>query len=836
MISSIASAQLLAAIEQLKLHEHAGLLYASPAEQFAVVVPFIRLGLERREKCLYIVDDNTPQAVSAALQQGGVELEAASRSGALKIVNKHETFVRQGYFDPEFMLQYWERATEMARAGGFAGLRVAGEMTWALQGHIGSERLGEYLAKLNNAVLQHDLVAIWQYNHRRFSAEQIWEVLQTHPRMITEGTMYKNGFYMPVTTFLGEHRASASVQNALNALSVQERSEQALNRSESSLNAIFENSLQSYVVLDRERKIQMFNRLARENGRRWYGREMRVGDSFYLYISADDTETFNHNFRRALSGEYIRFEKHWRDATGESWLEFYYSPVMEVGGNPSGVLISAVDITEHKHTEKTLRLFQTLVEHSREAIVVCNASGRVLHTNTAYHRLFGHPEAHHPPSDFRTIYPPDMLETINHNVLPTLMEARQWQGELEALDAFGQRLRVWEHAIAIEDADGKVLFGFSLTPEVTARGQAEEAQERLLHDLTERVKELTVLHRAARLFQDNQLSVAEVFAELVVLLPYGWQYSENTEAQITWGKMQATSPHWAAAEWRQTADFVAAQVAGKIEVAYQNLPPTVRGNPFLDEEQTLIDSVADMLRAYLERRQTEATLRLDEARLEALLRFGELTTAASEREIADVALEEAVRLTGSEIGYLHFINPDQASLQLFTWTKAVRQQCYTEEESHYPLEKAGVWVDCVRWRRPVFHNDYQNLPNKKGYPVGHIHLVSHLSVPVIENDTVVAVAGVGNKKEPYDDTDARQLSLFMNSMWAILQRKRIELACRNQAGGGAVTAQTPGTLAEGARATPAIREMLTEAQQTLTQAEQLCAHLHQVVKSLEQLA
>jgi len=85
-------------------------------------------------------------------------------------------------------------------------------------------------------------------------------------------------------------------------------------------------------------------------------------------------------------------------------------------------------------------------------------------------------------------------------------------------------------------------------------------------------------------------------------------------------------------------------------------------------------------------------------------------------------------------------------------------------------------VDCVRQRHYVIHNDYQNLPDRKGYPEGHIHLLRHLSVPVLDGDRVVAVAGVGNKVEPYDETDARQLSLFMNGMWALLQRKRAELA------------------------------------------------------------
>lgn len=202
------------------------------------------------------------------------------------------------------------------------------------------------------------------------------------------------------------------------------------------------------------------------------------------------------------------------------------------------------------------------------------------------------------------------------------------------------------------------------------------------------------------------------------------------------------------------------------------------------QEIALSERVASVLSFALEkleeeqrRRQVEQIRQLDVERQDALLRLSEMNTA-NEREIVDFALEEAVRLTRSRIGYLHFINEDQVSLQLFTWSRGVREECYAEETTHYPLEQAGVWVDCVRQRQPVFHNDYQNLPNRRGYPDGHIHLIRHLSVPLIDGDRVVAVTGVGNKTDPYDDTDARQLLLFMNGMWSMLQRKRAEAALR----------------------------------------------------------
>lgn len=245
-----------------------------------------------------------------------------------------------------------------------------------------------------------------------------------------------------------------------------------------------------------------------------------------------------------------------------------------------------------------------------------------------------------------------------------------------------------------------------------------------------------------------------------------------------------TSPwldHAEQQELRSTAAFPLV-VHGAV-IGALSLYASVAG--FFDEQELgLCNRVAQVLAFALEKLEeerqralTEQTRRLDIERQDALLRLSEMTSA-NEREIVQYALEEAVRLTHSRIGYLHFINEDQQSLRLFTWSNGVREECYAEETTHYPLEQAGVWVDCVRQRRPVFHNDYPSLPNRRGYPAGHIHLERHLSVPLIDRDMVVAVTGVGNKIEPYDEHDARQLLLFMNGMWVVLQRKRAETALR----------------------------------------------------------
>jgi len=173
-----------------------------------------------------------------------------------------------------------------------------------------------------------------------------------------------------------------------------------------------------------------------------------------------------------------------------------------------------------------------------------------------------------------------------------------------------------------------------------------------------------------------------------------------------------------------------------------------------------------------ERKKADTLIKLEEDRLNALLKLTQMH-AGTERDITDFALEEAVRLTMSKGGYLHFFNEDEQTISLYSWSKDVLKTCIAAKDEHYPLDKAGVWADSVRLKKAVIHNDYETLAGKKGYPEGHFHLVRHLGVPIIDGNRIVGVTGVGNKEELYEETDARQLTLLMNSMWGILKQKRM---------------------------------------------------------------
>lgn len=167
----------------------------------------------------------------------------------------------------------------------------------------------------------------------------------------------------------------------------------------------------------------------------------------------------------------------------------------------------------------------------------------------------------------------------------------------------------------------------------------------------------------------------------------------------------------------------------------------------------------------------KAQLEHSNARLESLLRISQFKPD-NLQDLLDYALSESILLTKSEIGYIYYYQEANQQFILNTWSKGVMKECQVvNPQTVYDLDKTGCWGEAVRQRKPIILNDYQeNNPLKRGTPEGHVKLHRFLTIPVIVDNEIVAVTGVANKKEPYNEKDVRQLSLLMDKVWGISER------------------------------------------------------------------
>src|ERR1700736_1416349 len=220
--------RLLDVLVQTGLHDHICLIYESQEEQLAMPIPSIRMGLDRGEKCIFIAPEKTVSDVNEALHAIGIDVDEAVTSGRLVGASQEDTYLVNGHFDPDKMIRFLADALEPAIASGFSGLRLVGEMTWALGGTPCTGPLIEYEAKLNYFVRDHPVAVTCQYDRKRFSPEVILNVIRTHPIVIYGNFICNNPYYVPPEEFLAPNHAEMEVKRLLANIRDREQANKAL--------------------------------------------------------------------------------------------------------------------------------------------------------------------------------------------------------------------------------------------------------------------------------------------------------------------------------------------------------------------------------------------------------------------------------------------------------------------------------------------------------------------------------------------------------------------------------------------------------------------------------
>lgn len=176
--------------------DHVCTLFSSREEQLSAAVDYIRQGLDRHERCLYVCSEQTPDEFRAALTTAGIDVAQEEARGALVLLTKETGHLEGGSFNPSRMISMLRNAVENALKDGFEGLCAAGDMTWLLDEAPGSEQIAEYEALLNHFYRNNRAMGLCQYNRRRLPAAILDHGLATHPTIRIAGPiLLTNPFY-----------------------------------------------------------------------------------------------------------------------------------------------------------------------------------------------------------------------------------------------------------------------------------------------------------------------------------------------------------------------------------------------------------------------------------------------------------------------------------------------------------------------------------------------------------------------------------------------------------------------------------------------------------------
>lgn len=480
--------RILRTLADLKPGDHLGFVYQTEAEYQALLTPFFRQGLERGEKILYISDAHPIETILDNLRDDGLEVEPYLDRGQLRLMTPGESYLRTGLFNPDDMLALWQKETERALVEGYRALRGAAEMSGALQGPAGSERLLEYESKLSSFLPDSNCLLICLYHGSGLDAEMLFNVLATHPAISTGPEIYDNPCCLALGDVVQGSLPLAVLGHWLETLAERRQIEAAVRKSEERYHSLVEISPDAIALTDLNVTITLVNQQVIRLFGFEYAEEM-VGKSAFDLISPEEWPRAIENIQETLeTGEIRNIEYTLLKKDGTPFpAELSASLIRDPEGKPKAFTAVLRDITERKQAESALRESEERLRRYFElglmGMAVTSPNKGWLEVNDEICRILGYKREELFQTTWAEITHPDDIG------LDIVQFDRLLAGEIDgySLDKRfirkdGQIVYTTISIKCLRQPDGSVDQLLGLLQDITERKQAEKM---LLHSIQE---------------------------------------------------------------------------------------------------------------------------------------------------------------------------------------------------------------------------------------------------------------------------------------------------------------------------------------------------------------
>lgn len=176
---------------------HACSLYLDDGQKQVQYTSYLSSGLLAGERCLYFADSSKNEEIIASMNESGFDVGPFMENGAFQILRTAETYLAEGRFDEQRMVEFWQEIIKKARTDGFKGLRVAAEMTWACSGVVDARLLEAYEIHLNELSQNSDVSFLCMYKEDSFLDEVLQLMVYSHPLVLSEeSNLLRNPAYL----------------------------------------------------------------------------------------------------------------------------------------------------------------------------------------------------------------------------------------------------------------------------------------------------------------------------------------------------------------------------------------------------------------------------------------------------------------------------------------------------------------------------------------------------------------------------------------------------------------------------------------------------------------
>lgn len=481
---------------------------------------------------------------------------------------------------------------------------------------------------------------------------------------------------------------------------------------------------------------------------------------------ADDLKVLSNGIPR------VNYEEPIKRLDGSiGWARTSKIPLYDIEGSIFGILGTFEEISAYKEAEEKNQCLASIVESSEDAIIGKSLYGVITSWNKGAEKIFGYKEEEIIGKSMIVIFPDELVEEE-----AGILETINYGGSIEHLETLrkhkdGHYISVSISVSPIRNKAGDITGASSIVRDISDRKLAEEKLQQLNErfDLAAKSAGIGVWDwdvRQNRLYWDERM-----------FRLYGIKGNAFKGAYESWlkgvhpeDKLRGDEEIRQALEDKKEFDTEFRVVWPDGQIKYLKAFGRI-----LRDEKGLPLRMTGVNYDITARKLAEERLIQDQKRLESLIRVSQFRTQ-DVKELLDFALEEAICLTGSKIGYIYHYDSTKQEFILDSYSKNVMKECSVVfPKTCYALEKTGFWGEAVRQKKAILLNDFTaDNPLKRGYPDGHAPLFRYLTIPVFDKDEIVGVVAVANKDTDYDQSDVLQLTLLMDSTWKVADRIRSE--------------------------------------------------------------
>jgi PAS domain S-box-containing protein len=297
------------------------------------------------------------------------------------------------------------------------------------------------------------------------------------------------------------------------------------------------------------------------------------------------------------------------------WVRLIGFPLIE---NDGVTVITGIvhDVTIFKEAEEKIKSneknYRSLFEQATDAIMITDLTGKFVDVNTSMCKLLGYEKAELLQQSIAKLIDPQQLKE-NPIRFKELIEGAHVINERLMMHKDGTLIPVEANVKKFSDN-----YLMAIARDIRDRKKAD-------HLLNERIKELKTLYGVSQLLSSDTKPTEEVLSEIPDLLPQGWQYPPICVARLSIaGKIYTSQNYRTATDIQKTLIFADQNEIGFVEVGYLEKTPDEYEGPFFLEERNLINTVAEMIQIYLERKHEEEALNKAQANLKATIHNTEL--------------------------------------------------------------------------------------------------------------------------------------------------------------------------------------------------------------------